>query len=192
VYTDVRIVSRDATMKVGILNVTGYAGAELARLLYHHPGVRLVSVTGRGAVGQRLGQVFPHLSAIDLSVEAELDEVDVVFSALPHGTSAQALIPHIQRGAKVIDLSADFRLKDAQEYQHWYGVQHPAQELLGEAVYGLTELNREPLPSACVVANPGCYPVGAILAMAPVVKAGLIEPDIIIDSKSGLSGAGGR
>ena len=176
--------------KVGIINVTGYAGVELARLLYQHPQVELASVTGRSAAGQKLGTVFPHLSGIDLTVEAELGEVALAFSAMPHQESAKEVIPLLDRGIKVIDISADFRLKEAAEYQNWYGLTHPAPELLAQAVYGLPELYRTQIATARLVANPGCYPTGAILALAPLVKAGLIGADIIIDSKSGISGAG--
>jgi len=176
--------------KVGIINVTGYAGVELARLLYQHPQVELTSVTGRSAAGQKLGTVFPHLASIDLTIEAELGEVDLAFSAMPHKESAKEVIPLLKRGIKVVDISADFRLKDAAEYPSWYGFAHPAPELLKQAVYGLPELYQSQIASAQLVANPGCYPAGAILALAPAVKAGLIEPDIIIDSKSGVSGAG--
>ena len=176
--------------KVGIINVTGYAGVELARLLHQHPGVELASVTGRSAAGQRLGQVFPHLASIELTIEAELGEVELAFSAMPHQASAKEVIPLLDQGIKVVDISADFRLRDAAEYGHWYGFTHPAPQLLDQAVYGLTELYRSQVASAQLVANPGCYPTGAILALAPAVKAGLIEPDIIIDSKSGVSGAG--
>ncbi len=176
--------------KVGIINVTGYAGVELARLLYQHPRVELTSVTGRSAAGQRLGTIFPHLSSTELTIEAELGDVDLAFSAMPHQESAKEVIPLLNRGIKVVDISADFRLKDAAEYLSWYGFTHPAPQLLKQAVYGLTELYRSQVASAQLVANPGCYPTGAILALAPVVKADLIEPDIIIDSKSGVSGAG--
>ena len=176
--------------KVGIINVTGYTGVELARLLVQHPQVELTSVTGRSAAGQRLGEVFPHLASVDLTIEAELGEVDLVFSAMPHRESAKEVIPLLSQGIKVVDISADFRLKDAAEYRHWYDFTHPAPQLLNQAVYGLTELYRSQVASAQLVANPGCYPTGAILALAPVVKEGLIEPDITIDSKSGVSGAG--
>jgi len=176
--------------RVGIINVTGYAGVELARLLSQHPQVELTSVTGRSATGQRLGTVFPHLASIDLTIEAELGEVDLAFAAMPHRESAKVVMPLLSNGIKVVDISADFRLKDAAEYQQWYGFIHPAPQLLKEAVYGLTELHRSQIASARLVANPGCYPTGAILALAPVVKAGLVEPDIVIDSKSGVSGAG--
>jgi N-acetyl-gamma-glutamyl-phosphate reductase len=177
-------------VKVGIINVTGYTGMELARLLCRHPRVKLASVTGRSAIGQKLGQLFPHLSDIDLIIQPELDDVDFVFSAMPHKASAEGVLEALKRGIKVVDLSADFRLKEGAEYQLWYQVSHPAPELLGEAVYGLTELNRSQIATARLVANPGCYPTGAILALAPAVKGRIIEPDIVIDSKSGVSGAG--
>ncbi len=177
-------------MKVGIINVTGYAGVELARLLYNHPAVEITSVTGRSAAGQKLGNIFPHLSSLDLTVQAELGEVELAFSAMPHKESAEAIIPLLKRGVKVVDISADFRLTDPADYPKWYGFTHPSPQLLKEAVFGLPELYRSKIASARLVANPGCYPTSAILALAPAVKAGLIEPDIIIDSKSGISGAG--
>lgn len=177
-------------MKVGIINVTGYTGVELARLLSQHPKVKLTSVTGRSAAGQKLGAVFPHLAGLDLTIDAELGDVELVFSAMPHKESAKEVIPLLNKGIKVVDISADFRLKEASEYQSWYGFTHPAPKLLGKAVYGLTELYRAQIASAQLVANPGCYPTAAILALAPAVKAGLVELDIIIDSKSGISGAG--
>jgi len=176
--------------KVGIINVTGYTGVELARLLYQHPQVELASVTGRSAAGQKLGTVFPHLAGIDLTIEAELGDVELVFSAMPHKESAKEVTPLLEQGIKVVDISADFRLKDATEYERWYGFSHPAPQLLAQAVYGLTELYRSQVAPAQLVANPGCYPTAAILALAPAVKAKLIEPNIIIDSKSGVSGAG--
>jgi N-acetyl-gamma-glutamyl-phosphate reductase len=177
-------------VKVGIINITGYTGAETARLLFRHPGVQLVSVTGRTEAGKRLREVFPYLAEIDLTIQSGLDEVDLVFSALPHKASAEAVLPLLRQGVRVIDLSADFRLKQAEEYPRWYDFTHPAPQLLQEAVYGLPELHRAEVSSAHLVANPGCYPTGAILALAPAIKEGLIEPDIIIDSKSGVSGAG--
>ena len=176
--------------KVGIINVTGYAGVELARLLYQHPEVELTSVTGRSAAGQKLNKVFPHLASLDLTIKAKLGEVDFVFSAMPHKESAKEVIPLLNHGIKVVDISADFRLKDATEYPRWYGFTHPAPQLLQQAIYGLTELYRTQVASAQLVANPGCYPTGAILALAPAVKEGLIESNIIIDSKSGISGSG--
>jgi N-acetyl-gamma-glutamyl-phosphate reductase len=177
-------------IRVGIINVTGYAGAELARLLYMHPEVKVTSVSGRSAAGKSLAEVFPHLWPLDLKVGSELDDVDFAFSALPHGASAEAVAPLVRRGLSVVDISADFRLTDAAEYQRWYNVAHPAPELLAEAVYGLPELRRPAVRQARLVANPGCYPTGALLALAPAVKGGIIEPDVVIDAKSGISGAG--
>lgn len=177
-------------MRVGILNITGYAGAELARLLYLHPEAQVASVTGRSAVGKRLPEFFPHLWQMDLPIEAELGDVDFVFSALPHAASAQAVAPLVEAGLPVVDISADFRLRDAVEYESWYKVAHPAPHLLSEAAYGLTELNREAVRRARLVANPGCYPTGALLAVAPALQAGIISADIVVDAKSGVSGAG--
>ena len=178
-------------MKAGIINVTGYSGIELARLLTRHPDAQLVGVTGRSAAGQKLADVFPHLSDIDITIEAELTaSVDVVFSALPQVASAPACLPFIRSGVKVIDISADFRLHSAANYKEWYGAEHPSPDLLESSVYGLTELDRDGVSGASLVANPGCYPVAALLALAPVVKHGLIGPRIIIDAKSGVSGSG--
>lgn len=175
---------------IAIVNITGYIGAEVARLLYRHPGVQIVSITGRSEVGKKLGQVMPYLSDIDLTIEAEPGEADLVFSSLPHKASAEAVAPLVRKGVRVVDLSADFRLRDAAEYPRWYDFAHPAPELLPKAVYGLTEIHRSEVASASLVANPGCYPTSAILALAPAFKAGLIDPDAVIDSKSGVSGAG--
>ena len=177
-------------VKVGIINVTGYIGMELARILHQHPQVDVHSITGRSTVGQKLGEVLPHLADMNLTIEPELGEVTLVFSALPHKTSAEAVVAALERGIKVIDISADFRLREAKDYDEWYGFTHPVPQLLGEAVYGLVELHRNQIASSRLVSNPGCYPTSAILALAPVVKEGLIEPDIIIDAKSGVSGAG--
>lgn len=175
---------------VGIINVTGYIGIDLARILVQHPGVRLTSVTGRSGAGQRLGEIFPHMADCGLAVEAELGEVEIAFAALPHGASAEAVVRALERDIKVIDVSADFRLKDAAVYREWYKETHPAPELLAEAVYGLPEIYRAEIAAARLVANPGCYPTCSILALAPALREGLIEPDIIVDSKSGVSGAG--
>jgi N-acetyl-gamma-glutamyl-phosphate reductase len=179
-----------AKTRVGIINVTGYAGAELARLLSRHPGVALVSVSGRSAAGKKLGEVFPHLADIDLTIGSEVKDVALAFSALPHKESAGEVVPLLDHGVRVVDLSADFRLKDARLYPVWYGFAHPAPELLQEAVFGLTELYRLAIRKARLVANPGCYPTSAILALAPAIKAGLVDEDIIVDSKSGVSGSG--
>jgi len=177
-------------MKAGILNVTGYAGSELARILFRHPELRITSVTGRSAAGQELGDVFPHLDDLDLPVEAELGEVDLIFSALPHKASAEVLRPYLDNGMKVVDISADFRLKDIAEYQAWYEVAHPCPQYLEDAVYGLTELHRPQVAQTRLVANPGCYPTAALLGLAPAWRAGIIGSDIIVDAKSGVSGAG--
>ncbi len=178
-------------MKVGIINVTGYSGSELARILHRHPEVEIASVTGRSAAGQQLRDVFPHLGDLDLTIDPELSgSLDLVFSALPHKASAEACIPVLEQGVKVVDISADFRLKQADEYEEWYGVPHQDPTYLEEAVYGLTELHRDDVRSARLVANPGCYPTSAILALAPAVAAGIIGPDIIVDSQSGVSGGG--
>ncbi len=178
-------------IKVGIINVTGYAGAELARLLYNHPDARLTSVTGRSEAGKPLAAVFPHLACYDLTITAEVDgDIDFAFSALPHAASAEAVAPLVRAGLPVVDISADFRLRDADEYAEWYGGRHPAPDLLPQAAYGLTELNRDAVRKSKLIANPGCYPESALLALAPAVQAGIIGPDIIVDSKSGVSGAG--
>lgn len=177
-------------MKVGIINVTGYIGMEIARLLHGHPEVELTSVTGRSAVGQKLGDVLPHLADINLEIASELGDVSLAFSAMPHKDSVEAVKAALDRKIKVIDISADFRLKDPGDYKKWYDFPHPSPKLLKEAVYGLVELNRSSIATSRLVANPGCYPTGAILALAPAVKEGFIEPEVIIDAKSGVSGAG--
>ena len=177
-------------MKVGILNVTGYAGIELARILARHPEVEVAAATGRSEAGKPLGEVFPHLEPLGLTVTPDITEsVDLVFSALPHKASAEACAPFLEAGVKVVDISADFRLKSVSEYEQWY-VPHPCPEYLEEAVYGLTELHHAEVAEARLVANPGCYPTSAVLALAPAVKAGIVEPRFIVDSKSGVSGAG--
>lgn len=175
-------------MRVGIVNVTGYAGAELARILARHPEVELTEVTGRSAAGQPLASVFPHLAPLGLTIQPELESVDLAFSALPHHTSAEVIPGLLRDGLRVIDISGDFRLKDPEVYRQYYGIQHPAPELLGEAVYGLPELHGPEIPPARLISNPGCYPTSAILGLAPLM--GRVERDLIVDSKSGISGAG--
>jgi len=178
-------------IRASIINVTGYIGAELARILCQHPKVELVTVTGRSAAGQKLGDVFPSFAGTKYTIEAELDrETDVAFSAMPHKSSAEVILPLLKQGIKVIDASADFRLKNASEYPKWYGFEHPSPELLSEAVFGLPELHGSEIASASLIANPGCYSTAAILALAPIVREGLVAPDIVVDSKSGVSGAG--
>ncbi len=177
-------------IKVAIMNVTGYVGAELARILARHPNVEICSVTGRSEAGKKLVDVFPHLAPVDLVIQSEPGEADVVFSALPHRASAEALLPLLRKGIRVIDTSADFRLKDESEYERWYEHVHPAPEHLGCAVYGLPELHKSEIREAPLIANPGCYPTCTILGLAPALKAGLIEGPIVVDAKSGVSGAG--
>jgi len=177
-------------IRIGIVNVTGYAGMELARLLSTHPGVDIVSVTGRSAAGQQLGIFLPHLAGLNLEISAELDRVDLAFLALPHRESAAEAEDLLAQGTRVIDISADFRLKQACLYPKWYNFEHPCPEKLAEAVYGLPELHREQIKTARLVANPGCYPTAAILALAPALEAGIASFPIIIDAKSGISGAG--
>lgn len=178
-------------IRVAVLNVTGYAGVEAARLLLLHPEARMVAATGRSEAGKPLSAVFPHLWQYDLAITPEVEqEVDAVISCLPHAASAAALLPFIERGIPVVDVSADFRLRDAAEYREWYGIEHPAPHLLESAVYGLPELHRGRIRESKLVANPGCYPTSAVLALAPAYQAGLIEPGVIVDSKSGVSGAG--
>ena len=178
-------------MKVGIINVTGYAGVELARILHGHADADIACVTGRSAAGTRLGEVFPHLSALDLAIAEDLDKsVDVVFSALPHGASAERLAPLIQHGVKTVDISADFRLRNVDEYQTWYNTTHPCPQYLEDSVYGLPELHGDEVSSANLVANPGCHATAAVLALAPAIGAGIIDTDIIVDVKTGISGGG--
>jgi len=178
-------------LKVGIINVSGYAGSELVSLLWRHPDAEIVSVTGRSAAGKRLPEVLPHLWQVDLPVTRTVDvSVDVVFSALPSGASAEALAPIVEDGTKAVDIAADFRLHAPEAYKEAYGSEHPAPHLLPEAVYGLPELHREAIKTASLVANPGCYPEAALLALAPAVRERLVADDVIVDAKSGISGAG--
>ncbi|HLB11651.1 MAG TPA: N-acetyl-gamma-glutamyl-phosphate reductase [Dehalococcoidia bacterium] len=177
-------------MRIGILGVTGYSGSELTRWLLRHPEATITSVTGRSYIGQKLGEAFPYLADLDLTIGQELDSVDLVFSGLPSEVSAQSLLPYLRQGIPAVDISPDFRLKDPAVHSQWYGFDHPAPDLLETAVYGLVELNREQVSTAKLVANPGCYPTSVILALAPALKEGIIRPDIVADSKSGVSGAG--
>jgi len=178
-------------MKVGIVNITGYIGMEVGRLLLSHPEVEVSVVTGRSAAGKELPSHLPHLWRLPLKIEEGLrGDVDVIFSALPHGAGFSDIKRALDMGIKVIDLSADFRLRDPRLYEEWYNVSHPFPELLGEAVYGLSELRRDEIRGARLVANPGCYPTGIILSLAPAIKEGIITGDIVVDSKSGVSGAG--
>lgn len=175
---------------VAILNVTGYAGLAAASLVQHHPHFRLVAVSGRGEAGKRLSQVFPFWDGPDLPIEETVPPTDLVLCALPHGAAAAAVAPLHAAGSRVVDISADFRLHDAESYAQWYKTEHGAPDLLPGAVYGLPELHRAAITGATLVANPGCYPTAAILALAPALAAGLIEPSVIVDAKSGISGGG--
>ena len=185
-------------MQVGIINGTSYFGLDLIRLLSVHPETEIAAITARSHAGDRFGDVFPHvaglacgswLSRMRLTETIEAG-VDIVFSCLPHAASAEALLPFIEQGVPVIDVSADFRLKDLAVYEKWYGVPHPAPRLLDGAVYGLTEIHRDEISQTKIVGNPGCYPTAAILALAPAVAEGFVEHSFIVDAKSGISGGG--
>jgi N-acetyl-gamma-glutamyl-phosphate reductase len=184
-------------MKAGIIGASGYTGAELLRLLAGHRDIAVAVVTAHTHAGQVVGEHTPSLAAAypGLVYEAAdpslLDGLDVVFSALPHGES-QKIVPELRsRVGVIVDLAADFRLKDAALYPTWYGEEHACPELLAEATYGLPELFRSDLSGATLVAAAGCYPTAASLALAPFVRAGLIEPQgIVVDAASGVSGAG--
>lgn len=207
--------------RVGILGASGYTGADLVRILMNHPNVEIVLMTGERKAGQPISSVFPHFHGTDLpdlmsieDVEWPAVELDVVFCALPHATSQEVikglmhatnhsildeivastpadLTDSIPGTVKVVDLSADFRLRDAETYAKWYGRAHTAEHLQQKAIYGLTEWYRDDIKSASLVACPGCYPTAALLALIPLLRANKVEPvDIIIDAKSGVSGAG--
>lgn len=189
-------------LRVGILGASGYTGAELVRLVHGHPRLALAWLGARERAGQRLGSVIPSTEGVpglgDRVLESFEPEaapglaarLDVVFTALPHAASARAGKALLEAGLRVVDLSADFRLKDAETYSHWYG-EHPAPELLARAVYGLPELHRAELSGARLIAAPGCYPTSAILPLAPLLAKRLVEPTgLVIDAKSGVSGAG--
>ena len=181
----------------GVAGASGYTGAELLRLLSGHPLMEVVQVTAERHAGQSLEAVFPSLRGwYDLTLEkldpaALAEECHVVFCALPHTTSMDVVPALVKAGCLVVDLSADFRFRDPAVFEDWYGSPHKAAELSRRAVYGLPELHRESIRGSRLVANPGCYPTSVVLAVAPLLRAGLIEPDgIIADSKSGTSGAG--
>ncbi len=183
--------------RVAIMGATGYSALELLKILLRHPEVEITTVTSRQENNPHIAMVHPTLAGrIDLKLEdlgpiAVASRAECVFSCLPHGVS-HTIVPHLlDAGARVVDFSADYRLPDAETYQNWYGQKHNDPKHLGEAVYGLPELFRDAIAPAQLVANPGCYPTSAILALAPLLQAGLISPnDLIIDSKSGISGAG--
>jgi N-acetyl-gamma-glutamyl-phosphate reductase len=176
---------------VAVFGAAGYAGALSARLLDRHPGFELTAVTSRSEVGRRLDELYPHhrvaleLEELDLDRHASIDAAVVAY---PHGAAAELVGELVARGVRVVDLSADFRLRDPAVYEEWYR-QHPDPELLSRAVYGLPERYREQIAGAQIVANPGCYPTATLLALAPLASAGLLR-DVVIDAKSGVSGAG--
>ena len=184
-------------ISVSIVNVTSYTGLELLRLLSQHPQFVVTSVTARSAVGKRLYEVFPQLSVMPntqidphLAITEEPGQTDLAFVCLPHAAAAEFVVTLLERGTKVVDLSADFRLRDVALYEEWYKHVHPAPALLETAVYGLCERYRSVIEGASLVANPGCYATAAILALLPALATGIIKPDVIIDAKSGSSGAG--
>jgi N-acetyl-gamma-glutamyl-phosphate reductase len=174
-----------------VIGATGYTGALTAALLWRHPSIDLVALTSRSDMGRRLDDLYPrHRVPLDLE-QLDLDrhsDVDAAVVAYPHGASSGVVAGLRARGAKVVDLSADFRLRDLATYERWYG-QHEAPDLLDGAVYGLTELYRDAVAQTGLVANPGCYPTATLLALAPLARAGLIA-DVVVDAKSGVSGAG--
>jgi N-acetyl-gamma-glutamyl-phosphate reductase len=182
--------------RIGIIGATGYTGVELLRLLIHHPGVEVMALTSQKYAGLPIGQVFPSLmkslqiKCEELNIDQISQKTDLVFIALPHKTAMETVPLFYRAGKKVVDLSADFRLKDSAVYERWYQ-KHTAPDLLGESVYGLPELHRDKIRSAKIVGNPGCYPTGALIGLIPVLKKGLVFSEgIVVDSKSGVSGAG--
>lgn len=187
------------TINVGLVGISGYAGMELARLLSAHPAMRLVLACSRAEAGKRLGDFYPflrHLPGADVVISAfDAKEAaaacDLVFLAVPAGTAMQMTPPLLEAGVKVVDFSADFRLRDAQVYEEWYGMPHACRHVLPRAVYGLPELYAADIARAQLVANPGCYPTSVILGLYAALKNGLVETGgIIVDAKSGASGAG--
>ncbi|HTI14887.1 MAG TPA: N-acetyl-gamma-glutamyl-phosphate reductase [Dictyobacter sp.] len=189
---------------VSIVNVTSYTGSELLRLLAVHPQFVVTSVTGRSTVGKRLGEIFPHLYAMnarlvpegrmaidpDLVITEEPAQTDLAFVCLPHAAAAESAARLLQHGTKVVDLSADFRLRDVDVYAEWYNHTHPEPALLETAVYGLCERYREQISQASLIANPGCHVTTSLLALIPAFAAGIVTPDVIVDSKTGISGGG--
>jgi N-acetyl-gamma-glutamyl-phosphate reductase len=188
---------------VSIVNVTSYTGVELLRLLAQHPQFKVISVTGRSEAGKRLTTVFPHLYAErfmaaetgpafdpDLVITEQPEQSELAFVCLPHAAAAEAAIQLLQQGTKVVDLSADFRLRDVALYEEWYKHTHPAPALLETAVYGLCERYRTQIRQSNLVANPGCHVTASVLALLPAFASGLATADVIVDSKTGISGAG--
>lgn len=179
-------------MRIGIYGLTGYTGLELVKILRRHPEAEIVFGTSESWAGRRLSEAMP--TTLDLRLlaaeEAGSDSIDTAFLCLPHGASARTAVGLLEAGVQVIDLSADFRLRDPAVYQRTYGQPHPAPELLAQAVYGLTEVARPRLPGVRLVANPGCYPTSVLLGLHPLASQGLLDGQVIVDAKSGVSGAG--
>jgi N-acetyl-gamma-glutamyl-phosphate reductase len=194
------VTSHETRRRVAIVGASGYSGEELVRLLLRHPGVDLTAVTSRQYAGRTVAEVFPrfgsHPRARELrftepEAEALARAAEVVFLALPHGVAAEYAVPLLKAGCRVIDLSADFRLRSAEVYQSFYGSEHPAPALLAEAVYGLPEIHRDAIRSARLVASPGCYPTSILVPLVPLLRAGLVSVDgMLASSMSGVSGAG--
>ncbi len=184
-------------LKVGICGASGYTGIELLRILALHPHVEITAVTSEKSAGKKLQEVFPFLSAYShctfepMDREKLLPKADLFFLALPHGASQEAVHYFFSKGKRVIDLSADYRITDTATYAEWYGLLHNYKDTLKKAVYGLPEIYRKKIQKARLIANPGCYPTSAILGLMPALQYGLIDPmTIVIDSKSGTTGAG--
>lgn len=184
-------------IKVGIIGATGYAGGELVRLLLGHKDVEIKWYGSKSYIDRKYCEVYQNMfqlvedTCLDDNMEELAKQVDVIFTATPQGFCASLIKEEILSKVKVIDLSADFRIKDVNTYEEWYGIKHPTKEFIAEAVYGLCEINREQIKKARLIANPGCYPTCSTLSIYPLIKEGLIkEETIIIDAKSGTSGAG--
>lgn len=184
-------------LKVAVAGASGYTGGELLRLLSLHPQVQVVAITSEKSSGRPIAELFPNLKGFfkltlqSLAPQELAEKADLIFTALPHGTSIEPVHEMVKAGRRVVDLSADFRLKDPSQYQEWYGIEHTDKGLLKTAVYGLPELYRKQIRDATLVANPGCYPTAGILALAPLLKDRLIHLErIYIDAKSSISGAG--
>lgn len=184
--------------KIGVLGASGYTGADAVRLAARHPNIEIKALTANTYAGKSMQEVFPHFFMLDLPTLIEWEKVDwttldAVFCGLPHGTTQDIIAAVLKANPKikVLDMSADFRMRDMKTYAEWYGHEHRAPHLQGEAVYGLTEFYREEIKKARLVACPGCYPTATLLALVPIARAGLIDTsDIIVDAKSGVTGAG--